>query len=226
MRWTRRCLCLLPLLLIPALSRAGVQLVVDGVDDNLKAAVVAGVSLSQYATRDASEAQVQRLSDRADAQVGTALQPYGYYEAHATSKVEKIDKGWKVTLHVTPGKPVDVTSVDIRLDATAAALKSIRAARRNLEKLKGQRLDDAAYDAARDAMSNALTANGYLDAKMTTHRVVVNRGEYSAAVQLPGMSARAIAMARSISTARSSPPGSCSATCRSNRVIISTRISC
>jgi translocation and assembly module TamA len=184
MRRIRRCLSLLPLLLLPALSHAGVQLVVDGVDDPLKSAVTAGVSLSQYATRDVSEAQVRRLYDRADAQVGTALQPYGYYDAHATGKVEKTDKGWRVTLHVVPGQPVVVTSVDIKLDPTAAKLKPIRAAQRGIEKLKGQRLDDQAYDSARDALNGELTANGYLDARMTVHRVDVNRGEHSAAVHL------------------------------------------
>jgi translocation and assembly module TamA len=183
MRRIRRCLCLL-LLLIPALSHAGVQLVVDGVADPLKAAVVAGVSLSQYASRDASEAQVRRLYERADAQVGTALQPYGYYDAHASGKLEKTDKGWRVTLHVTPGEPVKVTSVDIQLDPTAAKLGPVRTARRGIEKLKGQRLDDAAYESARDAMNSALAANGYLDAKMTVHRVEVHRGEHSAAVHL------------------------------------------
>lgn len=184
MRWIRRCLCLLPLLLFPALSHAGVQLVVDGVDDPLKAAVIAGVSLSQYATRDVSEAQVRRLYDRADAQVGTALQPYGYYEAHTNGKLEKTGKGWRVTLHVTPGQPVLVTSVDIQLDRTAAKLTPIKNAQRTIERLKGKRLDDGAYDAARDGLNGALTANGYLDARMTVHRVEVNRGEHSATIHL------------------------------------------
>ncbi|GLQ49543.1 autotransporter assembly complex family protein [Dyella flava] len=184
MRRICRCLSLLPLLLVPALSYAGVQLVVDGVNDPLKAAVIAGVNLSQYATRDVSEAQVQRLYERADAQVGVALQPYGYYDAHASGKLEKTDKGWRVTLHVTPGQPVKVTSVDIQLDPAAAKLAPVRTARRGVEKLKGQRLDDAAYESARDGLNAALTANGYLDAKMTVHRVEVNRGEHSAAVHL------------------------------------------
>lgn len=184
MRRIRRCLCLLPLLLVPALSRAGVQLVVDGVDDPLKAAVVAGVSLSQYAARDASEAQVRRLYERADTEVGTALRPYGYYDAHATGKLEQVGKDWRITLHVVPGEPVKVMSVDIQLDPDAAALKPIRTARRGIDKLKGQRLDDAAYDSARDALNNALTANGYLDARLTVHRVEVNRGERSAAIHL------------------------------------------
>lgn len=177
-------LSLLPLLLVPALCRAGVQLVVDGVDDPLKAAVIAGVSLSQYASRDVSEAQVRRLYDRSSTEVNAALRPYGYYDAHTTGKLEPAGKDWRVTLHVVPGEPVKVTSVDIQLDASAAALKPIRAARRGIDKLKGQRLDDAAYDSARDGLNNALTANGYLDARLTVHRVEVNRGEHSAAVHL------------------------------------------
>lgn len=175
---------LFTLLLIPALSRAGVQLAVDGVDDPLKAAVIAGVSLSQYANRDVSEAQVRRLYERADGQVATALQPYGYYDAHATGKLEHTGKDWRVTLHVVPGEPVNVSSVDVKLDATAVALGPVRAARRAIDKLNGQRLDDDNYDSARDALSGALTANGYLDARMTVHRVDVNRGEHSAAIHL------------------------------------------
>ncbi|GLQ94785.1 autotransporter assembly complex protein TamA [Dyella acidisoli] len=179
-----RYLSLLPLLLVPALSHAGVQLVVDGVDDPLKTAVIAGVSLSQYASRDVSEAQIHRLYERADSEVGNALRPYGYYDAHATGKLEHVGKDWRISLHVVPGDPVKVTSVDIQLDSAAAALKPIRSAKRGVEKLKGQQLDDAAYDSARDALNNALTANGYLDAKLTLRRVEVNRGEHSAAIHL------------------------------------------
>ncbi|HTV86765.1 MAG TPA: autotransporter assembly complex family protein [Dyella sp.] len=172
------------LLLLPTLSHAGVQLVVDGVDDPLKAAVVAGVSLSQYAAREASEAQVRRLYERADAQVQTALQPYGYYDARVTGKLEQVGKDWRVTLHVIPGQPVKVASVQIQLDDAAARLAPIRTARRGIEKLKGQRLDDNAYDSARDALSQALTAHGFLDARLTVHRVEVYRAEHTADIHL------------------------------------------
>lgn len=184
MRRIRRCLSLPLLLLIPALSHAGVQLVVDGVDDPLKAAVTAGVSLSQYATRDVSEAQVRRLYERADAQVGTALQPYGYYDAHASGKLEPDGKNWRVTLHVVAGQPVNVSAVDIQLDPAVSKLAPIRSARRGVEKLKGQRLDDATYESARDALSTALTANGFLDARLTVHRVDVYRSDHRAEIHL------------------------------------------
>jgi len=178
-RWS----LVLPLLL-PLFAHAGVKLTVDGVDDPLKGAVAAGVSLSQYATRDVSDAQIRRLYERAAGEARTALQPYGYYDATITGDLRQVGKDWHVTLHVKPGEPVKVTSVDIRLDTVALAIPAIRAAAHKIERLKGRRLDDATYDADRDALSGALTAEGFLDAKMKTHRVEVNPAARSAAIKL------------------------------------------
>ncbi len=183
MRRLRR-LTLLPLLLAPLLAHAGVQLVVEGVDDSLKLAVSSGVDISQYANRDVTEAQVRRLYNQAIDQAKSALEPYGYYESNVQGQLEPVGSNWRVTLHVNPGTPVTITAVDLKLDATAAAIPAIRRAQRTIENLKGQTLDHGVYDADRDALSGALTANGFLDARLITHQVDVNRGERSAVVRL------------------------------------------
>ena len=175
---------LLAMLLFAPLAQAGVQLVVRGVDEPLQQAIGASVGLSQYAQRDVSEAQIQRLYAQAQAQAKTALEPYGYYDAEVAAQLQQAGKDWKVTLDVRPGEPVKVASVDVQLDAAALALPPIRRARNAIERMRGQRLDDASYDAARDALSAALTANGFLDAKLTTRRVEVRRAEHSAAIML------------------------------------------
>ncbi|MGS8570818.1 hypothetical protein ACFKPU_22875, partial [Salmonella enterica subsp. enterica serovar Braenderup] len=87
--------------------------------------------------------------------------------------LDPVGENWRVTLHVTPGAPVTVSAVDIKLDATAAKIPAIRRAQRAIENLKGQTLNHGEYDSARDALSGALTANGFLDAKLVTHRVDV-----------------------------------------------------
>jgi translocation and assembly module TamA len=171
-------------LLLPLLAHAGVRLIVDGVADPLKAAVVSGVELSQYATLEVSDAQVRRLYGRAPDQVKSSLQPYGYYEATVTGDLQQVGKDWQVTLHVTPGEPVKVTAVDVQLDKSAAAIAPIRRAQRAIERLKGNTLDHGAYDNARDALSAQLTANGFLDARLLTHRVEVTRANHSAAIRL------------------------------------------
>ncbi|HEX5305309.1 MAG TPA: autotransporter assembly complex family protein [Dyella sp.] len=185
MRRLLRRLSLLALLtVLPAVAQAGVTLVVDGVGDPLKAAVISGVELSQYATREVSDAQVRRLLERAPDQVSAALRPYGYYDATVESDLQPAGTGWRVTLHVKPGEPVKITAVHVELDGSAAELDPIRRARRAIERLKGQTLNDGAYDAARDALSAQLTAHGFLGARLVTHRVEVTRASHSAVIRL------------------------------------------
>lgn len=183
-RIRRRLSLLLPLLLLASQAHAGVQLVVDGVADPLKAAVISGVELSQYATRPVSAAQVTRLVERAPEQVQSALQPYGYYGASASTDLRQLGENWQVILHVKAGEPVKVTTVDVQLDKTAAAIAPILRAKRTIERLQGRTLDHGTYEAARDALSAQLTANGFLDARLVTHRVEVTRASHSAAIKL------------------------------------------
>ncbi len=180
----RLSLLLLPAMMLAAQAHAVVRLSVDGVDDPLKAAVISGVELSQYATREVTAAQATRLYERAPAQVQAALQPYGYYDASMSGDIKQVGKDWQVTLHVTPGEPVKVTRVELQLDPAAAAIAPIRRAERAIQRLQGKTLDHGSYDAARDALSSQLTANGFLDARLVTHRVEVTRAERSAVIKL------------------------------------------
>jgi len=184
MRRLRRLSLLVVLVLLPALAHAGVKLVVDGVNDELKAAVIAGVELSQYATREVSDAQVRRLYARAPDQVQAALRPYGYYEASVDADLAQVGADWRVTLHVKPGEPVKITAVHVALDDEAMKIGAIRRAERAIEQLKGQTLNDGTYDAARDTLGAQLTAHGFLGAKLVTHRVEVTRADRSAVIQL------------------------------------------
>jgi len=185
MRRTRRHgLLLLPWFLVPTIAQAGIVLTVDGVDQNLRNAVVSGVELSQYGARDVTAAQVRRLYENAPDEVQAALRPYGYYEATATGDMRQVGKDWQVTLHVVPGVPVKVTSVNVEIDEEAGKVPAIRRAVRGIQNLKDQPLNDGVYDGARDAVSGALTATGFLDARIVTRRVEVNRAEHTAAVNL------------------------------------------
>lgn len=180
----RHGLLLLPWFFISGMAHAGIVLNVDGVDENLKNAVVAGVGLSQYTTRDVTAAQVRRLYEKAPDEVEAALRPYGYYEATATGDLKQVGNNWQVTLHVKPGVPVTVTNVKIDIDDAAIAVPAIKRAVRGVSNLKGKPLNDGQYDASRDAVGGALTATGFLDAKLVTHRVEVNRAEHTATVEL------------------------------------------
>ena len=178
--------CLIALLLLlPLAAQAGVRLTVKGVDDPLKTAVQSGVAISQYANRPVSEAQVRRLYDEAPAEVRAALEPYGYYEASVQGTLTQAGADdWRVTLTVKPGEPVRITQVRVKLDEAALKIAPIRRAERAVERLKGAVLNHGAYEKARDDVSAALTANGFLGARLVTHKVAVTRADRSAVVEL------------------------------------------
>lgn len=171
-------------------AHASVSLTVDGVDNDLKRAVTAGVDLSNYLTRDVTAAQLRRLYDKAPDEAATALRPYGYYEAIVRGEMKPVGHNWQVALHVTPGQPVTVSAVALHVGDEAAQIPAVNHALHDLEHLKGQPLNDGAYENARDAVSSALTAAGYLDAKRVTHTVTVNRATHSATIHLAWESGR------------------------------------
>lgn len=185
MQAVRRCYLCLVLLLFPMFAHAGVTLVVQGVDDPLKAAVRSGLELSQYATRPVSAAQIRRLYEEAPEQARAALEPYGYYDAGVQARLSGTGANdWRVVLEVSPGEPVRVTAVRLDLDPAARKIGPVRQATRAVEALKGKVLDHGSYEKARDGVSAALTANGFLGARLVTHKVAVNRADHAAAVEL------------------------------------------
>jgi translocation and assembly module TamA len=173
------------LLLLPLAAQAGVRLTVKGVDDPLKGAVQAGVEMSQYANRPVSEAQIRRLYDEAPDEVRKALEPYGYYAASVQGTLARVGADdWQVTLTVKPGEPVRITGVSVKVDEAALKIAPVRRAVRAAERLKGKVLDHGAYEKARDDIAAALTAQGFLGARLVTHRVAVTRADRSAVVNL------------------------------------------
>lgn len=172
------------LLMLPMVANAAVKLEVRGVEDPLRRAVVEGVQLSQYDKRDVTEAQVRRLYSQADGQARKALRPYGYFDAEATGSIKQQGKDWQVILNVEPGKPVRVDKLDIELADEARKLPALRWAVRNFHPSNGDVLDQGKYTASRDAISAALTAVGYLDARLVTHRVEVYRADRRAEIHL------------------------------------------
>ncbi|TDR41678.1 autotransporter secretion outer membrane protein TamA [Tahibacter aquaticus] len=165
-------------------SAATITTTVGGIDGELKLAALAGLDLNQYAGREVSAAQARRLYERAPAQIAAALEPYGYYDAKVSGDLKETPQGWTATINVTTGDPVSVTTLDLKLDGEARQLKSVRSALRAFEPKLGQPMNHAAYERGKAVIQAALFADGFLDAKLKTHRVEVSRSDHKAAISL------------------------------------------
>src|SRR5262249_54807270 len=87
--------------------RANVNVEIRGVDDALKNNVLAYLSFERYKkTTDLSADTIERLHDRVEREVQSALRPFGYYEPKVHSDLVNSGKGdWRVTVDIDPGQP-------------------------------------------------------------------------------------------------------------------------
>lgn len=182
-----RCSFLLTTLMLIAAApaQAGrVSVQVEGLDDPLQAAALAGLQLQQYVDREVSPAQVRRLYRSAPAEIGKALEPYGYYNATVSGELNTEGDTQGVQLKVELGPPTLVSDLDIRIDGDTEGLKAVDKARSEFIPYRKQPLVHAEYEASKAAIQSALVGAGYLDARLVTHRVAVERATHSARIEL------------------------------------------
>src|SRR5580698_8386613 len=103
-------------LLCASAAQASIRVDIDGVDADLRRNVQALLSLERYKDRERIEPEaVQRLYERADEEVRSALRPFGYYEPKISTSIQPEDAQhvWHVRIQIEPGVPVIVESVSI-----------------------------------------------------------------------------------------------------------------
>ena len=178
-------LALLACAIAPIARADTLKVTISGVDKELAGAVRAQLTASQYAGRkDVSDTQARVLADDSGKQAAEALQPYGYYNAHASQDLRHQGSEWVLRLEIDPGPATKVATLDVKVSDVALKLKPVRQAVHAFHPRVGEQMNDATYEASKAAIGTALQENGYLDAKATLHKVEVTRADNRAAIHL------------------------------------------
>jgi translocation and assembly module TamA len=155
------------------IARAGVRVEIDGIEGALEANALAMVSLTR-AKDDWTAGQVQRLHQRAPAEIQRALQPFGYYQVGVESALEPNGSDWTARYRVTPGPPTIVQLVDVQILGEGASDTTFVRIARDFETLEGAPLDHAAYEGTKNALMRHAAEKGYFAAKFDTSAIVVD----------------------------------------------------
>jgi translocation and assembly module TamA len=162
-----------------------VSVAVEGIEGVELESVRASIELHQYEDRDVSPVEVRRLFERADEQIRQALEPFGYYGADVTGKLERPEPGkYRATFQVKPGEPVIVRQERVVVSGEAAQLDSVKVALAHFQPKQGERLDHGAYERSKQEIQTALANEGYIASQMVKHRVEVVRAANSAEIDL------------------------------------------
>lgn len=172
------------LLIASGASAAGVDVDVEGLNEEQREAVESTLRLADYG-RDASPAELRAAYQQADEQVRQALEPFGYYDVQVDKNLTgDAESGWKAKITVRAGEPAVVRRTRVEVLGEGSDQRRVRRAVESFQPKEGARLDHATYEASKAVIETSLRGAGYLDARPLQKRVTVRPEENSAEVDL------------------------------------------
>jgi translocation and assembly module TamA len=166
---------------------ASVTIEVHGVDEELRANVLAFLSFTRYQRGgvDLTPDVVERLHNRVEREVGQALRPFGFFEPTVDSTVtQQGPQDWRVVINIKTGPPVLVAHIDVRVDGPGENDPLFQRILRNLPLQVGDRLNQATYEAIKTDLQRTAATYGYLDARLIRNELVVDPPNHTANIAL------------------------------------------
>lgn len=172
-------------LLLPLQALAKIEVTIPNVSEAVQTNVRAFLSLTRYADRDdVTDEVMSRLQRRIVTETRQALEPLGYYEPDVSYDVRKDSELWKVTIRIEPGRPVRLSDVNVNVTGPGAQDRAIRELVEAEEIKPGLRLNHGTYERVKGSLVRVAKNEGYLDAKLTKHDLVIDRAARRANVDL------------------------------------------
>ena len=182
-RW-RHCVVLLAVL-VTAPAAARIDIAIPNVTPAVEANVRAFLSLTRYADRkDVTPEIMSRLQRRIVTETREALEPLGYYEPEVAYEVKQDADAWHVTINVQPGRPIRLSEVHVDAVGPGAQQRTLRELIDARDLKPGRRLHHGTYEQVKDALLRTARNEGYLDAQLTKHDLVIDRQERRATVDV------------------------------------------
>lgn len=167
----------------PALAEIDVDIpdVTKPIENNIRSFL----SLSRYADRkDVTAETMSRLQRRIVSETRKALEPLGYYEPEVEYRVAQDKERWKVTILVTPGRPVRLSEVNVSVVGPGRDEPAIHDVIDAHDLKPGLRLNHGAYEQLKGELVRAAKNEGYLDAHLTKNDLVIDRVERRATIAI------------------------------------------
>ncbi len=159
-----------------------VKIEVDGVKRDLERNIRSLLSLGQEDDDKLDEARIRRLHAKAPAEIGEALQPFGYYKPQVRSTLEREGERWVARYEVDEGPAIQIASVDLSIDGEGGNDPEFRAIADEFPVRRGTTLFHPDYEQGKKALVDRAAESGYLDAKFETSEVRVDLERYRADV--------------------------------------------
>jgi translocation and assembly module TamA len=181
---------LVPLLVLLLLCASPVQALtlevrVIGLEGEWKQNVLALLGIYQEREDEAlTEPRLRALHRRAPQQIRDALAPFALYQVEVQADLQEPstpEGAWVAEYRVNPGEPVKIGRVDYRITGPGSDDPAFP---KTFPMKTGEVLLHADYEKARDEIRSIASKQGYLDAELVQHQVLIDTIAYEAMIKL------------------------------------------
>jgi len=158
---------------------------INGLDKTMKASVLSLIGLKAFRfSMDATLDEIQTTYNESEEIIATYLRSQGYYAGKIDSSLSKKPNSWRAEYNINPGPPVLVNRVIIEVIGPGEFYPPVQEFRDDFPIKIGDRFVHSSYEAAKNQLLKLATQNGYLDAKLTQHKIEVHRKQFTADIRL------------------------------------------
>jgi translocation and assembly module TamA len=168
-----------------ALMLPELKFAVHGIDGAMRANVESRLKIEREdVEKHIDDAHVAAFAAQSVTAVKAAVAPFGYYQPEVTTSLKKRGNIYIIDYNVHPGRPVRVTSVNIKITGPGVENVKIMRAVKNFPLHEGDIFDATVYTAARDKLFDVINNQGYIKSAARETKVLVNTQKYSAQINI------------------------------------------
>lgn len=165
-----------------------VKVSISGVDGPVLSNVRAHLGLVQAERLDeVSVWRLRQMAGDAREEVRSALRPFGYYRPRMEVRLEEPegdDQPWQARIRIEPGNPVRVETVTIEFSGDGRDDPALDEWREGWPLAKGDVLQHADYESARQALDSLAQTRGYFQARFRERSVTVDPDRSTADIHI------------------------------------------
>lgn len=132
-----------------------------------------------------SVGRLRYLHKKAEKEIASALQPYGYYRAEIKRElIKKTEKQWLAIYTIDPGPPILIADFNIRLSEEIKKDPKFKALLKKMTLREGEPFSHLKYENLKKEFASLAAERGYFRAQFIEHRVEINLKTYQVRVNL------------------------------------------
>ncbi|ADJ29499.1 surface antigen (D15) [Nitrosococcus watsonii C-113] len=179
------CLLFFSLKIGAAWSQVYLETKVEGVKGEVLENVMAYLSIA-HQKKDAqlAEGVIHRLYGKAEGEIKTALEVYGYYQPQIEAELQQRPKKWLARYRIDPGPRMRVGKVDLTVTGEGAEDPAFQALQQDFPIKEGEFLNQTHYEQGKSALQRLASERGYFQANFTQQALRINLDTYSSGAVL------------------------------------------